>query len=52
MNTLTATDNYLSLILSLPHLAPMTVLAVFFLTMARVLPILTLVPFSERKTSP
>jgi len=52
MGTLNATDNYLSLILSLPHLNPMTVLAVFFLTLARLLPILTLVPFLGSQNVP
>ncbi len=52
MNPLSSTDSYLSLILSLPHLAPMTILAIFFLTMARTLPILALVPFFGAQNVP
>ena len=52
MNTLSATDSYLSLLLSLPQLQPMTVLAVFFLTLARVLPIISLAPFLGSKNVP
>ena len=39
------TDDYVTLLASLPHLEPMTVLSVFFLTLARVLPIIVLAPF-------
>lgn len=52
MNTLLATDDYVSLLLSLPHLQPMTVLSIFFLTLARLLPILTLAPFLGAKNIP
>ena len=52
MNSLLATDDYVSLLLSLPHLAPMTVLSIFFLTLARLLPILTLAPFLGAKNIP
>lgn len=45
MNAFTATESYLSMFLSLPQLQPMTVLAVFFLTLGRVLPIVGLAPF-------
>lgn len=45
MNTLSATESYLSMLLSLPNLQPMTVLAIFFLTLGRVLPIVGLAPF-------
>lgn len=45
MNTFTATESYLSLLLSLPHLKPMTVLAIMFLTLGRLLPIVSLAPF-------
>ncbi len=45
MDTLTATDSYVSLLLSLPHLQPATVLSLFFLTLARMLPIMALAPF-------
>lgn len=52
MNSLLATDDYVSLLLSLPHLQPMTVLSIFFLTLARLLPILTLAPFLGAKNIP
>ena len=52
MDTLTATDNYASLLLSLPHLQPATVLSLFFLTLARILPILALAPFFGAKNVP
>lgn len=45
MDSLSATDTYLSLLLSMPHLQPATVLSLFFLTLARVLPIIALAPF-------
>jgi type III secretion protein T len=52
MDTLTATDNYVSLILSMPHLKPATVLSLFFLTLARLLPIIALAPFFGAKNMP
>jgi len=52
MNTVSATDSYLSLLLALPHLQPATVLSIFFLTLGRVLPILTLSPFFGAKNVP
>jgi len=52
MDTLNATDSYLSLLLSLPHLHPMTVLAIFFLTLARLLPIIALAPFLGSQNVP
>jgi type III secretion protein T len=52
MNSLIATDDYVNLLLSLPHLQPMTVLMIFFLTLARLLPILTLAPFLGAKNIP
>lgn len=52
MNTLSATDTYLSLLLSLPHLQPVTVLSLFFLTLARLLPIVALAPFFGTKNVP
>ena len=52
MDTLSATESYLSLYLSLPNLQPITVLAVFFLTISRLLPILTLAPFLGAKNLP
>lgn len=52
MDTLTATDNYVSLLLALPHLQPATVLSLFFLTLARLLPIISLAPFFGAKNVP
>lgn len=52
MNSLTATDDYVSLLLSLPNLQPATVLSLFFLTLARVLPIIALAPFFGSKNVP
>jgi len=52
MNTFSATESYLSLLLSLPKLQPMTVLAIFFLTLARLLPIVSLAPFLGTKNVP
>lgn len=52
MNPLSATESYLSILLSLPNLQPMTVLAVFFLTMARIIPVVTLAPFLGSKNIP
>lgn len=52
METLRATESYLSLLLSLPHLDPYTVLSVFFLTMARLLPILAVAPFLGSQNVP
>lgn len=47
-----ATDSYLSLALSLPNVAPMTVLSLFFLTLARILPILAIAPFLGAQNVP
>ncbi len=52
MNSLDATDSYLNLMLSLPNVAPITVLSLFFLTLARILPIMTLAPFLGAKNLP
>ncbi len=52
MDTLTATDDYVSMLMSLPNLQPMTVLSIFFLTLARILPIMTLAPFLGSKNIP
>lgn len=52
MDTLSATESYLSLLLSLPHLDPYTVLSVFFLTLARLLPILAVAPFLGSQNVP
>jgi len=52
MNTFTATESYLSMLLSMPGLEPTTVLSVFFLTLARLLPIVSLAPFIGSKNNP
>src|SRR3989344_3951355 len=52
MDSLSATSDYLSLLLSLPNLEPITVLSIFFLTIARILPIMTLAPFLGAKNVP
>lgn len=52
MDTLAATDNYVSLLLSLPHLQPASVLSLFFLTLARMIPIMALAPFFGAKNLP
>lgn len=46
------TDNYLSLLLSLPNVDPFTVLSLFFLTLARLLPIVAIAPFFGTKNVP
>lgn len=45
-------DGYLSLLLSFPNLDPYTVLSVFFLTLARLLPILAVAPFLGSQNVP
>ena len=52
MDSLSATDTYVSLLLSLPHLKPATALSLFFLTLARLLPIMALAPFFGAKNIP
>jgi len=52
MDTHSATDTYVSLLLSLPQLQPATLLALFFLTLARLLPIVALAPFFGSRTVP
>jgi type III secretion protein SpaR/YscT/HrcT len=52
MDTVSATDNYLSLFLTLPYIAPITTLSFFFLCLARLLPIIFLAPFLGAKTVP
>lgn len=46
------TDDYLSLASAFQNLEPMTILSVFFLTLARLLPIVTLAPFLGSKNVP
>ncbi len=52
MDTYTSTDSYFSLLLALGHFQPMTVLAVFFLTMGRIFPIVAIAPFIGTKNVP
>ncbi len=46
------TDSYVDIFLALPNMAPITVLSVFFLTLARILPIMTVAPFLGAKNLP
>ena len=52
MPSLQALDDYLSLALRLDHISPLTLLASFFLVMARILPIMVLAPFFGGKNLP
>jgi type III secretion protein SpaR/YscT/HrcT len=52
VNSLDATDTYANLLLSLPNVEPVTVLSLFFLTLARIVPIMTLAPFLGAKNLP
>ncbi len=52
MDTFSATESYLSMLLALPQLQPMTVLSIFFLTLCRIVPIVTLAPFLGSKNVP
>ena len=52
MNSLTATDNFGSFLLSLQNYEPMTVLAVFFLTLGRIVPLVSIAPFLGPKNLP
>lgn len=52
MNAVHATDDYLNLYLSLPNLPPDAVLFIFFLTIARILPLMAIVPFLGSKNLP
>lgn len=47
-----ATDTYVNIFDALPEMAPITVLSVFFLTTARILPIMTVAPFLGAKNLP
>ncbi len=51
-NAASATDDFVSFILSIQNLHPTTILSVFFLTLARILPIVTLAPFLGAKNLP
>jgi type III secretion protein SpaR/YscT/HrcT len=52
MDSPTATDTYVSMLLSLPNIQPATLLSYFFLTMARLLPIIVIAPFFGSKNVP
>lgn len=52
MNALSATESYTSLFTSLTHLQPATALSLFFLTLARLAPIVVLAPFFGAKNVP
>ncbi len=45
-------DDYVGLLLALPHIEPITVLSLFFLTLARILPIAVFIPFLGPKVVP
>lgn len=48
-NSLSATDTFVSFLLSIQNVEPITVLSVFFLTLARLVPIVSLAPFLGAK---
>lgn len=52
MNSASQTDSYLNLFLSFSQIDPITVLSVFFLSLARLVPIMFLAPFFGAKTVP
>lgn len=52
MDGLSATESYLNLQLSMPQVKPITVLALFFLTLGRLLPIVSLAPFLGSRNVP
>lgn len=52
MDVISSTDSYLSLLLSLPGLPPVTVLAIVLLMLSRIIPIMTLAPFFGSKNLP
>lgn len=47
-----STNDYVSLLFALPQLDPVTILAVFFLTLARILPIIVIAPFLGSRNLP
>jgi type III secretion protein T len=51
-NIVTSTDSYLSLLLDYTLASPITVLAAFFLVLARMLPIMLLAPFFGARRAP
>ncbi|NGX48796.1 MAG: hypothetical protein K940chlam5_00388 [Candidatus Anoxychlamydiales bacterium] len=52
MNAASLTDSYLNLLLSFTHLQPITVLSAFFLSLARLIPIVGIAPFFGAKIAP
>ncbi len=52
MDSLAATDSYLTLLLALPGLQPATAMSLFFLTLGRILPIIALAPFLGSRNIP
>lgn len=52
MDSVSATDSYLAMLLQLPHLSGMTVLCVLSLTMMRIIPIVALAPFFGARNLP
>ena len=52
MNSLSDTDNFLSFLLSLQNYDPITVLSVFFLTLGRTVPLVSIAPFLGAKNLP
>ena len=51
-NAASATDTFVSFLLSIQNVQPITVLSVFFLTLARILPIVAIAPFLGAKNLP
>jgi len=49
---MSSTDSYLSLILNIPNISPISVLSYFFLAMFRIVPIIVLAPFLGGKNLP
>jgi type III secretion protein T len=47
-----STDTYVNLFEALPQMAPITALSVFFLTVGRILPLMTIVPFLGARNLP
>ena len=52
MDAATLTDSYLNLLLSFTNLAPITVLSAFFLSLARLIPIMVIAPFFGARIAP
>jgi type III secretion protein T len=51
-NIVRATDDLISFLLSIQNVDPLTVLSVFFLTLARIVPIISIAPFLGAKNLP